>query len=106
MGLFPAMQKAHAAGVKSLFDLSTVCAGETNDCTGTLKMVGAFLDICLDAYESGLYTNGVVYVACNSAQLRSLTKLQGSFQEYTGIQAFYQTNDGVSATMDLPMFKY
>lgn len=110
MGLFPAIQKAQeATGRVYMKDYSACCSDETeSDCVNTDQMIGAFLDTILDVYETGFYSNGVVTVACNNAQLRAILKMAPDLNEYFGLTVMTQTNmqDGFQLGADLPRIKY
>lgn len=109
MGLLPAIQKAQESvpSVGNLmYDYST--ATGATDKEKTQNLIGSFLDVLLDAHESGLYDTGVVTVVCNAEQLREILKLQWAIAEYTGVTMFHEQTGQEAFTlgMDIAKIKY
>lgn len=104
MGLFPALARAQANGLKIAFDLEGCCDESASECTNARHQIQSFLDIVINkATISGMYKNNVT-VAMNKKAMEGLHMMQGYFQDYGNVGFL----DGSQFDIDvgLPRIRY
>lgn len=104
MGLFPALARAQANGLKIAFDLEGCCDESASECTNARHQIQSFLDIVINkATISGMYKNNVT-VAMNKKAMEGLHMMQGYFQDYGNVGFL----DGSQYDIDvgLPRIRY
>ena len=104
MGLFPALARAQANGLKIAFDLEGCCDDSASECTNARIQIQSFLDIVINkATISGMYKNNVT-VAMNKKAMEGLHMMQGYFQDYGNVGFL----DGSQFDIDvgLPRIRY
>jgi len=104
MGLFPALARAQANGLKIAFDLEGCCDESASECVNARHQIQSFLDIVINkATVSGMYKNNVTF-AMNKKAMEGLHMMQGYFQDYGNVGFL----DGSQFDIDvgLPRIRY
>lgn len=104
MGLFPALARAQANGLKIAFDLEGCCDESASECTNARHQIQSFLDIVINkATVSGMYKNNVT-VAMNKKAMEGLHMMQGYFQDYGNVGFLDGSNYDID--VGLPRIRY
>ena len=110
MGLLPAIEAAQTEGtVNLILDYSACCTGANTDTekeVATQKMLGAWFDSIMRAYDSGMYDNDEVTVVVNHEQVKAFIKLMPAIRDYMGVTLFQDVGSNEISGLDIPVLSY